>query len=393
MSPSLSKSFSSFDESATLATLSTLSMSSSEDSSQDHLESHSTNTNSINSASSNSNSTSSNKSKGGTQSGNKSRNNRNKGRNNKKNKNTNAPRKSKATSTKTHDAPMKRRDIYFALDCEMVGVGPEAVDSALARVSVVNWDNEIVLDTYVKVDEPVTDYRTFVSGITPEQIKSDSALPLSEVRRIVTSTLQGKILIGHGLVNDLKVMGINHPWCDIRDTATYAPFMRTIESRSVEEQTALCPRKLRDLVSEKLGKHIQIMGKAHSPVEDAIAAMDLYKAVRNEWEMEMMRKVNQANKATNDNVPRVPFVRRLPRKVTVSEMGSMPLFPATQYPAPPLSYIPFQGFGQNVGSSHYQSQLASQSLHHARLAQEHTAMSRVAAAFAYNQQQQMMRHC
>jgi len=169
---------------------------------------------------------------------------------------------SKATSTKPHDSPMKRRDIYFALDCEMVGVGPQGLDSALARVSIVNWDYEIVFDTFVKVDEPVSDYRTFVSGITPEQIESDSAISPSQVRTIVSSILQGKILIGHDLENDLKALGIYHPLCDRRDTATYTPFMRRQKDlRSQDNKITLCRRKLKDLVLEKLGRQIQVIGK------------------------------------------------------------------------------------------------------------------------------------
>ncbi len=363
LSPSLTQSFSSFDESVTLATLSTLSLSSSEDSSLEHPNI----SNFVKKTQKQSYRTKSNRSrsdKGNYKSSSKS------------NPSFFPKKTSKSTSTKTHDAPMQRRDIYFALDCEMVGVGPEGLDSALARVSIVNWDNEIVLDTYVKVDEPVTDYRTFISGITPEQIQSESALTIGEVRNMVMSTLQGKILIGHGLENDLKVVGINHPWCDIRDTATYAPFMKTLESRSAEEQKKLlCPRKLRDLVLEKLGKHIQVMGKAHSPVEDAIAAMDLYKAVRSEWEMEMMKKVNQANRANERRMP--VQVRRLPRKVTIAEMGSMPLFPATQYPAPPMNYVPMQ--------THY----TTQSFNHAMMAQQYAVQSRT----AYGYHPDMMLHC
>mmetsp|Transcript_17180 Transcript_17180/g.32523 ORF Transcript_17180/g.32523 Transcript_17180/m.32523 type:complete len:379 (+) Transcript_17180:264-1400(+) len=196
------------------------------------------------------------------------------------------------TSKKSHDAPMQKRDMYFAVDCEMVGVGPEGLDSALARVSIVNWDNEIVLDTYVRVEQEVTDYRTFVSGIRPEDIQSDSAMSLKHVRNLVGNILRGKILIGHALENDLKVMGLYHPWCDIRDTANYAPFMRSISKENDEK--ILCPRKLRDLVWEKLNKQIQEVGKAHSPVEDAIAAMDLYKSARTEWEMQLMQEVNRA---------------------------------------------------------------------------------------------------
>jgi RNA exonuclease 4 len=177
---------------------------------------------------------------------------------------------SKATSKKPHDAPMQKKDMYFAVDCEMVGVGMGGIDSALARVSVINWNNEIVLDTYVKVDQEVTDYRTFVSGIRPEHIECESAMPLAQVQTLVASILRGKILIGHALENDLKVIGLQHPWSDIRDTAQYAPFMRKISKENDEK--IFCPRKLRDLVWEQCGRQIQVIGKAHSPVEDAMAA-------------------------------------------------------------------------------------------------------------------------
>jgi len=200
---------------------------------------------------------------------------------------------SKATSQKPHDAPMQKKDMYFAIDCEMVGVGIGGIDSALARVSVINWNNEIVLDTYVKVDQEVTDYRTFVSGIRPEHIECESAMPLAQVQTLVANILRGKILIGHALENDLKVIGLQHPWSDIRDTAQYAPFMRKISKENDEK--IFCPRKLRDLVWEQCGKQIQVMGKAHSPVEDAIAAMDLYKSARNEWEIEKMHEVNRSS--------------------------------------------------------------------------------------------------
>lgn len=241
---------------------------------------------------------------------------------------------------------MRRADIYFSLDCEMVGVGPDGLDSALARVSIVNWDNKIILDAYVKVDQPVTDYRTFVSGIRPEQIESDSALPLSEVRRLVTSTLQGKILIGHGLSNDLKVIGINHPWCDIRDTATYNPFMKVQESRTSDDQALLRPRKLKDLVLEKLGKEIQIFGKAHSPVEDAIAAMDLYKAVRSEWELDMMKQVKKANHAENER-------NRLLNSfgsMSISGNSSVSLSPNYQYAPMNFQRMPMSPYGNTQPS-------------------------------------------
>lgn len=191
-------------------------------------------------------------------------------------------------SKKHHDAPMTKRDIYFGLDCEMVGVGEGGLTSAVGRVSVVNWENQTVLDTYVQVPGPVTDYRTHVSGITPELLQpsddpNHQLMTFSEVRTLVQTILRGKILIGHGLENDLKVLGMYHPWSDIRDTATYSIFMRDY-CDPVTQQMTLAPKKLRDLTWELLGRQIQCPGMAHSPTEDAIAALDLYKKVRGQWE-------------------------------------------------------------------------------------------------------------
>lgn len=58
-----------------------------------------------------------------------------------------------------------------AIDCEMVGVGPGGEDSMLARVSIVNQFGKCIYDKYVKPTEEVTDYRTNVSGIRPEDIE------------------------------------------------------------------------------------------------------------------------------------------------------------------------------------------------------------------------------
>lgn len=59
-----------------------------------------------------------------------------------------------------------------AIDCEMVGVGPDGEDSILARVSLVNQFGKCIYDKYVKPTERVTDYRTAVSGIRPRHIKN-----------------------------------------------------------------------------------------------------------------------------------------------------------------------------------------------------------------------------
>jgi RNA exonuclease 4 len=57
---------------------------------------------------------------------------------------------------------------YVAIDCEMVGAGAEGKTSILARVSIVNFHCQTILDVFVKPQEKITDYRTKVSGITPK---------------------------------------------------------------------------------------------------------------------------------------------------------------------------------------------------------------------------------
>ncbi|VTJ54370.1 Hypothetical predicted protein [Marmota monax] len=69
----------------------------------------------------------------------------------------------------------------LALDCEMVGVGPKGEESIVARVSLVNQYGKCVYDKYVKPTEPVTDYRTAVSGIRPEKLKQGMAPTVQEL--------------------------------------------------------------------------------------------------------------------------------------------------------------------------------------------------------------------
>lgn len=56
------------------------------------------------------------------------------------------------------------------MDCEMVGVGPFGLESVLARVTMVNYVGDVVLDEFVLPQETVTDWRTAVSGVRKENM-------------------------------------------------------------------------------------------------------------------------------------------------------------------------------------------------------------------------------
>jgi RNA exonuclease 4 len=162
---------------------------------------------------------------------------------------------------------------YVAIDCEMVGVGPEGVDSALARVSIVNFNGAVLLDCYVKPQEKVTDYRTHVSGIEPHHLESDQALTFKEAQFKTEAIIRNRILVGHAVYNDLQALILSHPALLIRDTSRYKPFRKLAKGRTPG---------LKMLVKEVLG--IPIQSGSHSSVEDARFTIQLYKSVKSEWE-------------------------------------------------------------------------------------------------------------
>lgn len=165
----------------------------------------------------------------------------------------------------------------LALDCEMVGIGSDGKDSALARISIVNQFGKCVYDKFVLPGEEVTDYRTEFSGIRPHNLIN--AIELGTVCHEVSAMLRGRILVGHGLRNDLQVLLLKHPKGNIRDTSKYK-FFRSLVNGATPS--------LKRLAHQFLG--IEIQSGEHSSVQDAQAAMRLYTMFRQKWETELAEK-------------------------------------------------------------------------------------------------------
>lgn len=161
---------------------------------------------------------------------------------------------------------------YLAMDCEFVGVGPEGKESALARVSLVNYYGHVILDEFVKPQEKVTDWRTWVSGVKPEHMKD--ALPFGEVQKKVAGLLENKILVGHSIKHDLESLLISHPKSSIRDTSRHLPFRQAYAKGKTPS--------LKKLAKEILKRDVQV--GEHSPIEDARITMLIYRWDRKEFE-------------------------------------------------------------------------------------------------------------
>lgn len=190
---------------------------------------------------------------------------------------------------------------YVAMDCEMVGIGCNGQQSMLARVTIVDKNCKVLFDKYVKPTCKITDYRTFVSGILPEHLDESNAenlINMATCRGRVLDILRNKILVGHGLANDLKALCIFHPSHQIRDTAQWGPFMKIRFHDGV-----YWPRKLKDLVRENLRYEIQRPGKPHCPYEDATAALQLYQCVQQAWEQEIVQYTQQHSNESIINNP------------------------------------------------------------------------------------------
>lgn len=179
-----------------------------------------------------------------------------------------------------------------ALDCEMVGTGPGGRCSELARCSILDYHGNVLYDKYVRPCQPVTDFRTRWSGIRRHHLYN--AVPFAQAREEILSILEGKVVVGHSIYNDFEALDMFHPGHMVRDTCTTRRLSRL----------AGFPRErclsLKIMASKLLNRKIQVGRRGHCSVEDALAALDLYKLVEGEWEQELQ------NKLRDDDAPHEP---------------------------------------------------------------------------------------
>ena len=86
--------------------------------------------------------------------------------------------------------------------------------------------------------------------------------------------ISGNILVGHDLINDLKVLAIEHPEHLKRDSAVCSPFI------AADNKTP----SLKNIAMKFLDGYENFQSGQHDSVEDAKAVMKLYKKFQKEWD-------------------------------------------------------------------------------------------------------------
>lgn len=160
-----------------------------------------------------------------------------------------------------------------ALDCEMVGVGDQK-KSSLARCSIIDYHGNVLYDEYIRPKGTVTDYRTKWSGIRPNHMSN--AIPYVVARKQILRILKNKIIVGHALDFDFRILKLRRNHHQIRDTSTFC---------LLREKAGLVKNKipsLKNLSCSLLQREIQY--PTHCSIEDSLAAMDLYRMVEKDWE-------------------------------------------------------------------------------------------------------------
>ena len=175
----------------------------------------------------------------------------------------------------------------IAIDCEMMRSN---IGMVLGRVSVVNYECETIYDTFVCYPEPIKITKTDeeFSGIGWDDIDpQNGAQPFFEVQAQLLELLRDRIVIGHDIQKDRKVISMDLQYhiqklegvavwptsipfsMTVRDTQKYSAY-RQYANRGAHQGPSL-----KNLALGLLGRRIKL-GQVSS-VEDAVATMEVYR--------------------------------------------------------------------------------------------------------------------
>ncbi|KAL0046858.1 hypothetical protein WJX82_000075 [Trebouxia sp. C0006] len=114
-----------------------------------------------------------------------------------------------------------QHQVIVAVDCEMCYTS-KALE--LTRITLVGGDEQVLLDELVLPAEPIVNYNTAFSGITPQMMKGVTTTLSQIQQRVLKFVGPDTLLVGHSLENDLRVLKLVH--LKNLDTAILYPHAR-----------------------------------------------------------------------------------------------------------------------------------------------------------------------
>ncbi|KAF2110710.1 ubiquitin carboxyl-terminal hydrolase-domain-containing protein [Lophiotrema nucula] len=185
----------------------------------------------------------------------------------------------------THEAP--RPEYPVAIDAEFIRLQAEEIEmkadgtretirpdrKGLARVSVCRGQGELAglpfIDDYIAVAEPIVDYLTTWSGITPGDLDRNTSrhalVGLKHAYKKLWLLLNlGCVFVGHALANDFRTINIHVPKKQVVDTADLF-FKPSLHRKLNLKFLAWC------VLKEK------IQEDTHDSIEDATTALKLWR--------------------------------------------------------------------------------------------------------------------
>lgn len=151
----------------------------------------------------------------------------------------------------------------IAIDCEMCETTDPVTSekqSSLIRFSIISGLNheEVILDTLVAPNMPISDMRTQIHGITEENLKGVTFTLRHAQAALSSLVCERTVIVGHALYNDLKALKFNHQ-C-VLDTAYVFKLQNEPNSSPA----------MRDIAESVLGMTLDVV---HDSVKDAQCAL------------------------------------------------------------------------------------------------------------------------
>ncbi|KAI3978588.1 hypothetical protein MKX01_015763 [Papaver californicum] len=197
----------------------------------------------------------------------------------------------------------KESDKMVAIDCEMVLC--EDGTEAVVQVCVVDQNLEVKLDTLVKPNKPIVNYRTEITGIAAKDLEGVTC-SLADVQKSMKKLLsRGTILIGHSLNCDLRALKLDH--ARVIDTSL---IFRCTDG-TTRRKPSLC-----HLCKIVLRHELRQKGAPHNCLADARAAMKLALAKLEKGFDEIISL--DAKEVTGD-LSKL-FLHKIPIRVTTDEL-------------------------------------------------------------------------